>query len=70
VNEFLCSGGDAVADVLIKKQGDIGIAGMYVTTERNAGMTMSVSHTTDCAAFISLTSKALPRFRAIMGPFQ
>lgn len=35
---------------------------MYVTTERNYGMEMSVSHSTDCAAFISLTSKALPRY--------
>lgn len=27
-------------------------------------------HSTDCAAFITLASKALPRYRAIMGPFQ
>lgn len=31
---------------------------------------MSVSHSSDCAAFISLASRALPRYRAIMGPFQ
>jgi Ligand-gated ion channel len=68
-NTYLGSG-DAVADMMLKKQGDIGLAGMYVTSDRNYGMAMSVAHTTDCAAFISLTSKALPRFRAIMGPFQ
>lgn len=31
---------------------------------------MSVQHSKDCAAFITLASKALPRYRAIMGPFQ
>jgi len=34
---------------------------MYVTTERNVDMEMSVSHSSDCAAFITLASKALPR---------
>jgi hypothetical protein len=34
---------------------------MYTTAERNTGMEMSFSHDTDCAAFITLTSKALPR---------
>uniref|UniRef100_A0A182RCB0 PBPe domain-containing protein n=1 Tax=Anopheles funestus TaxID=62324 RepID=A0A182RCB0_ANOFN len=31
---------------------------------------MSVSHSTDCAAFLTLMSSALPRYRAILGPFQ
>ncbi|KAJ6620842.1 Ionotropic receptor 21a, partial [Pseudolycoriella hygida] len=31
---------------------------------------MSSQHSVDCAAFITLASKALPRYRAIMGPFQ
>lgn len=43
---------------------------MYVASERNVGMEMAVAHSTDCAAFITLTSKALPRYRAILGPFQ
>lgn len=51
-----------MAESIIKRQYDIGMGGMYVTTERNYGMEMSVSHSTDCAAFISLTSKALPRY--------
>lgn len=54
--------GDAVGESIVKKQFDIGMSGMYVTTERNRlGTEMSVSHDTDCAAFITLTSKALPR---------
>jgi hypothetical protein len=56
------SPGDAVGDAMLKRQFDLGLAGMYVTTERNTGMEMSVSHSTDCAAFMTLTSKALPRF--------
>lgn len=47
--------------MLTKKQTDMGIAGMYVTTERNSKMEMSVAHSMDCAAFITLASKALPR---------
>jgi hypothetical protein len=54
--------GDAVGDSIAKKTYDIGMAGMYVTAERNAfGSEMSVAYDTDCAAFITLTSKALPR---------
>lgn len=30
---------------------------------------MSNYHSEDCSAFVSLTSTALPRYRAIMGPF-
>lgn len=53
--------GDAVGEAVLRKQFDIGMAGLYVTTDRNLGTEMSVSHSTDCAAFITLTSKALPR---------
>lgn len=52
------------------KQADIGIAGAFVSNERMLRTEMSVQHTADCAAFITLSSKALPRYRAIMGPFQ
>lgn len=45
----------------MKRQFDIGMSGMYVTMERRIGMEMSVSYGTDCAAFITLASKALPR---------
>ncbi|KAH8414922.1 hypothetical protein KR215_010819, partial [Drosophila sulfurigaster] len=49
---------------------DIGMSGIYVTEERMRDTDMSVGHSKDCAAFITLASKALPKYRAIMGPFQ
>lgn len=49
---------------------DIGLAGAYVTVDRMNLAELSVQHSKDCAAFITLASKALPRYRAIMGPFQ
>ncbi|KAH8303948.1 hypothetical protein KR044_000414, partial [Drosophila immigrans] len=49
---------------------DIGMSGIYVTEERMGETDMSVGHSKDCAAFITLASKALPKYRAIMGPFQ
>uniref|UniRef100_A0A182IZF1 Ionotropic glutamate receptor L-glutamate and glycine-binding domain-containing protein n=2 Tax=Anopheles atroparvus TaxID=41427 RepID=A0A182IZF1_ANOAO len=62
--------GDAVMDEILRRQADIGLAGIYVTNERNLAAEMSVSHSTDCAAFLTLMSSALPRYRAILGPFQ
>lgn len=50
-----------MGNLLTKRMVDMGIAGMYVTTERNVRMEMSASHSMDCAAFITLASKALPR---------
>lgn len=52
------------------KRADIGLAGAYVSNERIIKADMSHPHSMDCAAFITLASKALPRYRAIMGPFQ
>ncbi|XP_061394483.1 ionotropic receptor 21a, partial [Musca vetustissima] len=49
---------------------DIGMAGMYVSTDKLENVDFSVGHSKDCAAFITLASKALPKYRAIMGPFQ
>ncbi|XP_065356000.1 ionotropic receptor 21a [Calliphora vicina] len=49
---------------------DVGMLGIYVTKERLINTDMSVGHSKDCAAFITLASKALPKYRAIMGPFQ
>ncbi|XP_050079095.1 ionotropic receptor 21a [Anopheles maculipalpis] len=62
--------GDAVVDEIQRQQADLGLAGIYVTIERNLATEMSVSHSTDCAAFLTLMSSALPRYRAILGPFQ
>ncbi|XP_030564838.1 ionotropic receptor 21a [Drosophila novamexicana] len=49
---------------------DIGMSGIYITEDRMRATDMSVGHSRDCAAFITLASKALPKYRAIMGPFQ
>lgn len=46
------------------------MAGAYISNERLGRVEMSYQHSKDCAAFITLASKALPRYRAIMGPFQ
>ncbi|XP_049532808.1 ionotropic receptor 21a [Anopheles darlingi] len=62
--------GDAVVDEIKRRQADIGLAGIYVTIERNIATEMSVAHSSDCAAFLTLMSSALPRYRAILGPFQ
>ncbi|XP_072946407.1 ionotropic receptor 21a [Epargyreus clarus] len=61
--------GDAVAKEIISGRADIGVAGMYITKERVTDMDMNFAHSQDCAAFITLMSTALPRYRAILGPF-
>lgn len=60
---------DVINDVETRRA-DFGLAGAYVTSDRMKLAEMSVQHSKDCAAFITLASKALPRYRAIMGPFQ
>lgn len=64
------SPGDSVADMLSRRSADLGIAGLYVTKERNDGMEISMAHSIDCAGFLTLSSTSLPRSRAILGPFQ
>ncbi|XP_077295397.1 ionotropic receptor 21a [Arctopsyche grandis] len=61
--------GDAVWTEVSSGHADIGMGGLYITPERIRTVDMSASHSHDCAVFISLTSTALPRYRAIMGPF-
>ncbi|CAK1544480.1 unnamed protein product [Leptosia nina] len=61
--------GDAVAKEVSSGRVDIGIAGLYATFERFRDMDLSFGYSQDCAAFITLTSTALPRYRAILGPF-
>lgn len=60
----------SVIDMVEDKQADIGLAGAFVSSERVIRVEMSAQHSTDCAAFVTLSSKALPRYRAILGPFQ
>ncbi|CAG4983712.1 unnamed protein product [Colias eurytheme] len=61
--------GDAVAKEIAQGKADIGVAGLYVTGERLRDMDLSIQHSQDCAVFVTLTSTALPRYRAILGPF-
>ncbi|XP_032528606.2 ionotropic receptor 21a [Danaus plexippus] len=61
--------GEAVSQEIILGRADIGVAGLFITSDRIRDMDMSFSHSHDCAAFITLTSTALPRYRAILGPF-
>nr|QZH55074.1 ionotropic receptor 21a [Achelura yunnanensis] len=67
--ELRLSSGDAVSKEVILGRADIGIAGLYITNERVRDMDISVAHSQDCAAFVTLMSTALPRYRAILGPF-
>nr|QLI62108.1 ionotropic receptor 21a [Streltzoviella insularis] len=61
--------GDAVAKEIVTERADIGIAGIYLTEDRIREMDVTFAHSQDCAAFITLMSIALPRYRAILGPF-
>lgn len=62
--------GDQVIREVYQNRADIGVAGVYITVDRLELAEMTVGHTRDCAAFLTLASKALPRYRAIFGPFQ
>ncbi|XP_030380644.1 ionotropic receptor 21a [Scaptodrosophila lebanonensis] len=61
---------DNIQNQILRRTVDIGMSGIYITEERLRDTDMSVGHSRDCAAFITLASKALPKYRAIMGPFQ
>ncbi|XP_057329034.1 ionotropic receptor 21a [Microplitis mediator] len=59
----------ATADVITGKA-SVAAGGIYKTTNITSVLDTSVSHMEDCAAFISSSSLALPKYRAVMGPFQ
>ncbi|CAK1601723.1 unnamed protein product [Parnassius mnemosyne] len=67
--ELHLGSGDAVAKEVIKGRADIAAAGMYITSESIREIDMTFPHSQDCAIFITLMSTALPRYRAILGPF-
>ncbi|PZC85612.1 hypothetical protein B5X24_HaOG200983 [Helicoverpa armigera] len=67
--ELHLGSGNAVAKEITSGRADIGIAGMYLTTDRIRDLDVSQAHSQDCAVFITLMSTALPRYRAILGPF-
>ncbi|KAJ4435709.1 hypothetical protein ANN_18325 [Periplaneta americana] len=66
---FLPEASNLVVKNVLEGLADIGVAGVYVTPSRINELTMSSPHTQDCVTFLTLTSTALPRYRAIMGPF-
>ncbi|XP_013104186.2 ionotropic receptor 21a [Stomoxys calcitrans] len=57
-------------DSISTRLADIGMSGVYISPDRMDNVEFSVGHSKDCATFITLASKALPKYRAIMGPFQ
>nr|AXF48837.1 ionotropic receptor IR6 [Lobesia botrana] len=61
--------GDAVLKEIKSGRADIGVAGIYLTSDRTRDTDMSFRHSSDCAVFVTLMSTALPRYRAILGPF-
>ncbi|KAK9884353.1 hypothetical protein WA026_005303 [Henosepilachna vigintioctopunctata] len=60
---------DAVIRSIVQKQSNLGISGIFVSNEVKSLVDTSNMFYQDCAAFVTLTSTALPRYRAIMGPF-
>lgn len=58
-----------MTEVVLQGKANLGIAGLYVTNQRIGSVDVSQLHSQDCATFITLTSTALSKYRAIMGPF-
>ena len=54
----------------MQRSADVGVLGAYVTQERLQDTDMSVGHSMDCAAFITLASKALPKLVVIYYLFE
>ncbi|XP_063357695.1 ionotropic receptor 21a [Cydia amplana] len=61
--------GESVLKEITGGRADIGVAGIYLTSDRIRDTDMSFFHSSDCAVFVTLMSTALPRYRAILGPF-
>ncbi|KAJ9586856.1 hypothetical protein L9F63_019538 [Diploptera punctata] len=66
---FLPEAPNAIVKQVKAGLADIGVGGIYITPDRYNLLTFSSPHTQDCATFMTMTSTALPRYRAIMGPF-
>nr|UTN00868.1 ionotropic receptor [Semanotus bifasciatus] len=62
--------GEAVIRTIEKNKANLGIAGIYVTNDKINRTDLSRLHSQDCASFVSLSSTALPKYRAILGPFR
>lgn len=55
------SAAEQVVDYVKSGISNVGLSGIYLTKERLNKLDVSYPHSHDCAAFISLTSTALPR---------
>ncbi|XP_065202562.1 ionotropic receptor 21a [Planococcus citri] len=64
------NGADKVLTAVRTGAADFGISGLYVTRRAYGEVYFSLSHVQDCAVFITLSSTAIPKYRAILGPFQ
>ncbi|KAI5712923.1 hypothetical protein M8J75_012369 [Diaphorina citri] len=61
--------GRVIFDIM-QDRATIGIAGIAMTEDRLHNVSFSASHTQDCAVFVTVTSFALSKYRAIFGPFK
>ncbi|XP_017776455.1 PREDICTED: ionotropic receptor 21a [Nicrophorus vespilloides] len=61
--------GKAVSREIASRKANLGLGGIYVTSDLVNLVDLSHAHSQDCASFVTLSSTALPRYRAIMGPF-
>ncbi|XP_050439120.1 ionotropic receptor 21a [Adelges cooleyi] len=60
---------DRIIGDLIDSKADLGVAGLYITSDRYPNVDFSPVIAQDCGAFLSLGSYALSKYRAIFGPF-
>ncbi|KAL3270486.1 hypothetical protein HHI36_021029 [Cryptolaemus montrouzieri] len=68
-NANILGSSDSVLKMVSEKKANIGISGIFVSSEVISTVDTSNMYYQDCAAFMTLTSTALPKYRAIMGPF-
>ncbi|KAK3930163.1 Ionotropic receptor 21a [Frankliniella fusca] len=60
----------SVVNNVVSGISELGAGGIYITPDRVRKVDFGFYHTQDCASFMAFASVALPRYRAIMGPFQ
>ncbi|XP_046621130.1 ionotropic receptor 21a [Neodiprion virginianus] len=61
---------NAVMRDISSGKASMGLGGLYRSVDLMRSFDTMYPHTHDCAAFISLTSTALPKYRAVLGPFR
>lgn len=61
---------NALLQEISSGRASIAAGGLYRTVDLIKSFDTTYPHTYDCASFISLASTALPRYRAVLGPFR